>query len=135
VSVARNRKAGFDVAVEQRLEAGLILTSDEIKSIRAGRIQLTGGYVRLLTDGPAVLGIHLSLAKNPDRVRKVLLNAKEIKELQTLLREKGKIAVPLDIHFSHGWAKLTVGIGSGRKQHDKRELLKSRDIERQIRRE
>jgi len=132
VSVARNRKA---VAVEQRLEAGLILTSDEIKSIRAGRIQLTGGYVRLLTDGPAVLGIHLSLAKNPDRVRKVLLNAKEIKELQTLLREKGKIAVPLDIHFSHGWAKLTVGIGSGRKQHDKRELLKSRDIERQIRRE
>ena len=135
MSVARNRKAGFDVAVEQRLEAGLILTSDEIKSIRAGRIQLTGGYVRLLTDGPAVLGIHLSLAKNPDRVRKVLLNAKEIKELQTLLREKGKIAVPLDIHFSHGWAKLTVGIGSGRKQHDKRELLKSRDIERQIRRE
>jgi len=135
VSVARNRKAGFDVAIQDTWEAGLMLTGDEIKSIRAGRVQLIGGYVRILNEGPVVLGIHLSLAKNPDRVRKLLLSKKEIEKLDSALRVKGKIAVPLDIHYKHGWAKLTIGIGVGRKAHDKRELLKKRDLDRQLSRQ
>lgn len=135
MSVARNRKAGFDVAIQDTWEAGLMLTGDEIKSIRAGRVQLIGGYVRILNEGPVVLGIHLSLAKNPDRVRKLLLSKKEIEKLDSALRVKGKIAVPLDIHYKHGWAKLTIGIGVGRKAHDKRELLKKRDLDRQLSRQ
>ena len=133
-SAAYNRKAGFDVQIEDKWEAGLVLTGDEIKSIRAGRLQLVGGYVRLLSGIPVVLGIHLSQAKDPDRVRKLLLSAKEIETLRGMIQEKGKVAVPLDIHFRRGWAKLTVGIGTGRKQHDKRELVKQRDLEREMRR-
>ena len=131
-SVAYNRKANFDVTIEDKWEAGLILHGDEIKSIRAGRVQLTGGYVRLLSGVPAVIGIHLSQGSDPDRTRKLLLSAKQIADLQELLHEKGKVAVPLDIHFSHGWAKLTIGIGTGRKVRDKRGLLKQRAIERDL---
>lgn len=137
--VAENRRATFDVSVEQTLEAGMVLTGDEIKSIRAKRAQLTGAYVKLLSGGrgrlpkPVVVGMHLSLAKDPERVRPLLLSAREIRILAEELSEKGKTAVPLDIHISHGWAKVTVGIGSGRKRYDKRELIKSRDLDRQQR--
>ena len=132
-AAALNRKAHFDVEVEQRFKAGLILTGDEIKSIRAGRMQLTGSYIRFLQKGPAVVGLHLSLAKEPERSRFLLLHAEEVKRLQELLQVKGKVAVPLEIFIEKGWAKLTIGVGVGRKKYDKRELLKKRDLERQER--
>jgi len=129
--VAENRKAGFDVQVEQTFEAGLALTGDEIKSIRAKRAQLSGGYVKFLSGQPVIIGLHLSLAKEPERVRHLLLHKKEVAEIDQLLATKGKVAVALDLHLSHGWAKLLVGVGSGRKQRDKRDLLKRRDLDRE----
>ncbi|MBU6388952.1 SsrA-binding protein SmpB [Patescibacteria group bacterium] len=142
-TAAVNRKAGFDIQVEQTYEAGLILTGDEIKSIRAGRVQLTGSYVKIMAGHrsgrqlPAVvvLGLHLGLAEQPDRIRPLLLHGAEVRELERALRVKGQTAVPLDLYLSHGWAKLKVGVGRGRKAYDKREVLKKRDIERDQRRD
>ncbi len=136
--IAENRRARFDVAVEETFEAGLVLSGDEIKSIRAKRVQLTGAYVKLMSGGrnpaalpqPVVVGMHLSAAKEPERSRPLLLNAKELRALQELVSAKGKTAVPLAVILRRGWAKLQVGVGTGRKKRDKRELLKERDIER-----
>jgi SsrA-binding protein len=134
---AENRKARFDVAIEETLEAGIVLTGDEIKSVRAKRAQLTGGYIKLLYGNnpqslpkPVVIGLHLGLAHEPERVRSLLLHAKEIRILQEKLATKGKTAVALDLHMKRGWAKLLIGIGSGRKKADKRNLLRERAIER-----
>jgi SsrA-binding protein len=135
--LAVNRKAGFDVAVDRTFEAGIQLHGDEIKSIRAGRLQLAGGYVKLLNKGRSTLpkvvlvGLHLSLASEPERPRALLLHAKEVIEIQELLESKRWTAVPLDIHFKRGWAKVLIGLGQGRKQYDKRRLLRERDIDRE----
>ena len=131
--VARNRKASFDVAVEKTWEAGLILTADEIKSIRADRVQLTGSFIRILGNKPQVIGMHLSLAALPDRSRPLLLQKGEIAELRSLLQTKGKVAVPLELTLKRGWAKLIIGLGAGRKNYDKREVLKKRDLDREQR--
>jgi SsrA-binding protein len=132
---AENRRARFDVAVEETLEAGISLTGDEIKSIRSERVQLTGAYVKLLygknpqaLPQVVVIGLHLGLAGEPERIRSLLLHAKEVRFLQEQLSVKGKTAVPLDLHMKRGWAKLTVGIGTGRKKGDKRNLLRERAV-------
>ena len=131
--VAHNRKANFDIAVERTLEAGLVLTGDEIKSIRAERAQLTGGFIRFLGGRPYVIAMHLSLAKEPERSRPLLLKKGELSELRQDLQQKGRVAVPLDLYIKRGWAKLSIGVGTGRKRYDKRELLKKRDLERDAR--
>ena len=103
-------------------------------------MQLTGAYVRLM-HGPArtglpkavLIGAHLSLAADPDRVRPLLLKAKEIREIANDIETKGKTAVPLSIHYKRGWAKVLIGVGKGRKAYDKRQLLKDRDVDRQQR--
>lgn len=134
--VAENRRGRFDIAISETYEAGLVLTGDEIKSIRADRVQLTGAYVRFmrgkkLLPRPVVVGMHLSLAKDPERTRELLLSARELRVLGEEVSQKGMTVIPLDVHFKRGWAKLTVGVGKGRKKYDKRELLKQRDQERQ----
>lgn len=127
-----NKKAGFEVAVDWKVEAGLILRSDEIKSVRAHRVQLTGSFIKILQSGKcAMVGAHFSLAKEPDRSIGLLLNKKEIDKISADLREKGKTAVPMKIYFKKGWAKLEIGIGAGRKLYQKKELLKGRDIKRE----
>lgn len=140
--VAANRRAGFEVAVEHTYEAGIVLRGDEIKSVRADRVQLTGAYVKLMYGSKqgrrrlpqvALIGMHLALAADPQRTRLLMLHSKEVKELEDLLGTKGKTAVPLGLHFSHGWLKVKIGVGAGRKAYNKRELLKERDVERQQR--
>jgi SsrA-binding protein len=134
-----NRRARFEVAVEQTLTAGLVLTGDEIKSIRAQRVQLTGSFVKFLGAGkrenpqgvPVVVGLHLGAALQPDRSRPLLLQRKELRELAAALQAKGKTAVPLRLFFQNGWAKMDIGIGSGRKLYQKRELLRERDLDRE----
>ena len=129
---ALNKKAGFEVEVDWKVEAGLILRSDEIKSIRAKRVQLTGSFIKILQSGKCVMvGSHFSAAKEPDRAIPLLLNKKEIDKIRAELSEKGKTAVPLRIYLKKGWAKLEIGIGSGRKLYQKKELLKMRDIKRE----
>jgi SsrA-binding protein len=138
-----NRKAGFDIEVQERFEAGIVLSGDEIKSIRAGRAQLSGAYIKLMRGRSGanrlpeviVIGLHLSQAASPDRSRRLLMHAKEIEDLAKALDAKGKVAVPLSLYTKRGWAKLSIGVGVGRKQYDKRDLLRKRDGDRNVQRE
>jgi SsrA-binding protein len=129
--VAENRKARFDVSIDETLEAGIQLTGAEIKSIRAKRAQLTGSYVRFLSGVPVIVGLHLSQAAEPERTRPLLLHKKEINALRQQLETRGRAVVALELRLVGGWAKLVVGVGTGRKTHDKRHLLRERDLERE----
>jgi SsrA-binding protein len=136
--IAENRKARYDYFIEERIEAGLALLGWEVKSLRAGKAQITEGYV-YLKDGEAFLfGAHITPLKTasthetaePTRTRKLLLSAAELSRLVGSVERKGYTLVPLDLHWSKGRAKLEIGLAKGKKQHDKRASEKDRDWER-----
>ncbi|HEX6998841.1 MAG TPA: SsrA-binding protein SmpB [Gammaproteobacteria bacterium] len=133
--IADNKKARFDYFIEERFEAGLELQGWEVKSLRAGKAQITESYV-ILRDGEAwLLGAHVTplgtasthIQPDPTRTRKLLLHRKELDRLTGLVERRGYTLVPLDLHWSKGRAKLTVGLAKGKKQHDKRAAEKERD--------
>jgi SsrA-binding protein len=137
-TIAQNKKARFDYFIEDRFESGLALQGWEVKSMRAGKAQLTESYV-ILRDGEAWLqGSHitpLSTASThidpvPTRSRKLLMHRKEIDRLTGLVERKGYTLVALELYWSKGRAKLSVGLAKGKKQHDKRATEKDRDWER-----
>jgi SsrA-binding protein len=136
--IAENRKARYDYFIEERIEAGLALLGWEVKSLRAGKAQITEGYV-YLKDGEAFLfGAHITPLKTastheaaePTRTRKLLLSAAELSRLVGSVERKGYTLVPLDLHWSRGRAKLEIGLAKGKKQHDKRASEKDRDWQR-----
>ncbi len=137
-SIARNKKARFDYAIQERFEAGLALQGWEVKSLRAGRAQLTESYV-LLRDGEAWLfGAHINpllsasthIHADPTRTRKLLLHRREIDRLTGLVERRGYTLVPLELYWAKGRAKLAVGLAKGKTQHDKRATAKDRDWQR-----
>ena len=137
-SIAQNKKARFDYFIEDRLEAGVVLQGWEVKSLRAGKGQLTDSYV-ILRDGEAwLLGSHIaplntaSTHVNPDprRIRKLLMNRREIDRLTGLVERKGYTLVALELYWSKNHVKVAVGLAKGKKQHDKRETEKDRDWQR-----
>ena len=137
-SIARNKKARFDYFIEERLEAGLVLEGWEVKSLRAGKAQLTESYVIVRKGEIWLLGAHLTplmsasthITADPARTRKLLLHRKEIDRLIGLVERKGYTLVPLELYWGHGKAKLAVGLAKGKKQHDKRAVEKDRDWQR-----
>lgn len=138
-TIAVNKKARFEYFIEENVEAGIALEGWEVKSLRAGRAQLTESYV-LLRDGEAYLfGAHVtplntaSTHINPDpiRTRKLLMHRREIDRLIGMVERKGYTLVPLSLYWSKGRAKLDVGLAKGKKQHDKRDTQKDRDWDRQ----
>lgn len=139
--VARNRKARFDYHIEETWEAGLVLTGTEIKSVRAGKVSLKGAYG--VVRGQEVWLEGLNIAQydsggytnhDPVRRRKLLLHAREVRRLIGAVERRGLTLVPLDLHMSGGWAKVTIALGRGKKLHDKRQDLKRRDADRDARR-
>jgi len=137
-TIAQNKKARFDYFIEESFEAGLALEGWEVKSLRAGKAQLTESYV-ILRDGEAwLLGSHLTplntasthVHPDPTRTRKLLMNRKEIDRFTGLVERKGYTLVALELYWSKGRAKLAVGLAKGKKQHDKRAHEKDRDWER-----
>jgi SsrA-binding protein len=138
-TIAQNKKARFDYFIEEKTEAGLELQGWEVKSLRAGKAQLTEGYVVLRDNQAWLLGAHItplisaSTHVNPDptRTRRLLLHRKEIDRLTGLVERRGYTLVPLELYWSHGRAKLAVGLARGKKQYDKRAAEKDRDWERQ----
>ena len=140
--IARNRRARHDYEIVDTLEAGLVLKGSEIKSIRAGKVNLKEGYVRI-RDGEVFLhGVNIAPYEqagnanhDPVRVRKLLLHHQEIDRLRARLEEKGLTAVPLSLYLRRGRAKLEVGVGRGRRQHDHRETSRRKDDEREARQE
>lgn len=134
-----NRKARHDYDIEDTLEAGLVLKGTEIKSIRQGKANLKDSYAILKNNEVFILGMHISPYKegnifNHDelRTRKCLLHKKEIKKLKDKIVLDGFTLVPLKIYFVKNKAKVLLGIAKGRKNYDKREVLKKRDMEREI---
>lgn len=141
--IAVNRKARHDYFIEDTYEAGLVLTGTEIKSIRAGNVNLRDSYVAI-RDGEAwVQGMHVSPyrhasthdhAPDPLRPRKLLLHRTEIGRLAGKVAKKGLTIVPLRLYLKDGRAKLEIGVARGKKLYDKRQALAERDAERQIER-
>lgn len=138
-TVAVNKKARHDYFIEETFEAGLALEGWEVKSLRDGRAQLTESYVHV-RDGEAwLLGAHVTplntasthVRPDPTRTRKLLLHRHELDRLIGAVERKGYTLVPLDLHWSRGRAKLTMGLAKGKKQHDKRATAKDRDWQRQ----
>lgn len=135
---AQNKSAYRDYEIMEEFEAGVALAGPEVKSVRRGTVQMKGGYVSVLTDGPYVMGVHISPYKfasgeklDPIRKRKLLLKAKEIKKLEAAEKTAGLAIVPLQFYPKQGLIKLKIAIGKGRKQHDKRNLVKERDLKRE----
>lgn len=138
-TIAQNRKASFEFFIEERFEAGLVLEGWEVKSLRAGRVQLDQGYV-LLKNGEAWLFGALinplqtaSTHIHPEqqRTRKLLLKARELYRLIGNVERKGYTLVPLSLYWKNNRVKLEIGLAKGKKLHDKRAAEKDRDWERQ----
>jgi SsrA-binding protein len=137
-SITQNKKAFHDYFIEQRFEAGLVLEGWEVKSLRAGRVQLRDAYV-LLKDGEAfLLGALITplssasthVYADPTRTRKLLLHRLEIARLVGAVERKGYTAVALALYWKKGRAKCEIGLAKGKKQHDKRDTEKERDWQR-----
>jgi SsrA-binding protein len=138
----RNKRATFDYEILDALTAGIVLTGTEIKSLRAGKANLTDSYCIVEKDEVFVKNMHISEYEKgghynhePKRDRKLLLNRKEINKWHTKLKEKGLTMVPLKLFINpKGLAKLDIGLARGKKTYDKRESLKEKDAKRQIER-
>ncbi len=139
--VSTNRKARHDYEILDTYEAGLVLLGSEIKSIRAGRVNLREGFVQARDDELWLLNVHISpydqastFGHDPLRPRKLLLHRKEIGRIIARVQERGLTIVPTIMYLSNGRAKVEVALARGKKQYDKRETLRKRSSERQINR-
>jgi SsrA-binding protein len=137
--IAVNRRARYDYFIEQTFEAGMALEGWEVKSMRAGKANVTEAYVIIKDEEAWLLGAHIiplgqastHIHPDPTRTRKLLLQARQIAELIGKVERAGYTIVPLDLHWSRGRAKLQIGLAKGKKQHDKRAADKDKDWKRE----
>lgn len=138
MSIVDNRKAFHDYFIEEKYEAGIVLEGWEVKGIRAGRANIKEAYILLRGEEVFILGMHITplasasthITPDPVRTRKLLLHAEQIAKLIGKVERAGYTLVPLDLHYSKGRVKATIGLAKGKKQYDKREAEKTRDWER-----
>ena len=138
MSIIQNKKAFHDFFIEEKFEAGLVLEGWEVKSIRAGRVQLKESYVIIKQGAIWLIGCHISpltsasthVQADPTRTRKLLLHKEEISRLIGSVERKGYALIPLAMYWKHNRAKLDIGLARGKKEHDKRATEKDRDWER-----
>lgn len=139
--IAKNKRAFFDFAIQEVVEAGLVLVGTEIKVIREGKVQLQDAYVAI--DGNEEAWLYNMVIPQYEfgnrfnheekRKRKLLLNKEEIKKILNKTRQDGLTIVPTKLYFKKSYVKIEIGLGKGKQHHDKRESIKKRDIERKIR--
>ncbi len=134
-----NRRARHDYHIDESIEAGLVLTGSEVKSLRDGKAQLKDSYGRINRGEAFLLNAHISeygpsaqFGHEPTRTRKLLLNRREIDRLTDKLKEQGVTLIPLRLYFKHGRAKVEIGLARGKKLYDKRETIKTREVKREI---
>jgi len=139
--VATNRKARHDYEILETCEAGIVLTGGEIKSVRAGRVQLRDGYAVILKEEAWLENVHISpyeqaARENPPplRRRKLLLHRREIGRLIGKTQEKGLTLVPLEVYLSRGRAKIRLALARGRRQYDKRQAIAARETRLEVER-
>jgi len=138
-TIVTNRRALRDYAVLESVEAGIALIGTEVKSVREGKVSLGGSYAEFRSDGLYVVDMHISPYshgnrenKDPMRPRKLLLNISELRRIRIKVNERGYTIVPLRLYFTHNLAKLELGLCKGKRQYDKREVEKERDVELEI---
>jgi SsrA-binding protein len=138
-TIAVNRRARHNYAIEETLEAGMVLTGTEIKSIRAGRANLAEAYARIDHGEAWLIGAHIAPYEQgnrnnhePTRTRKLLLHRDQITELMSSTQAKGLTLVPLRLYIRDGRAKLEIGLARGKKTHDKRRAIAERDMRREL---
>jgi len=142
-TLSENKKAYFNYEILDKFEAGMVLLGQEVKSIKTGRINLAGSYVVLKNNEVYLIGCHIPAYQpknappdyNPERSRKLLLKKSEIKYLIGKSKQKGLTLVPLRVYTKRGKIKIEFAVARGKKKVDKRELIKKREAEREIRRE
>jgi SsrA-binding protein len=137
--VAQNRKAFHDYAILDTIEAGLVLAGTEVKSLRTGKASLQESWATIENGEAWVMQLHIPPYEqgnrwnlDPVRKRKLLLHRVQIEKLRKALEQKGHTLVPLKLYFTKGRAKLLLGVGRGKKSHDKREAIAERDAKREI---
>jgi SsrA-binding protein len=136
----RNRQAYYDYFIDDKYDAGMVLTGTEVKSLRAGRASFNDSYCYFHRGEMWIKSLHIaeyshgtSSNHDPLRERKLLLNKKELRKIEAKIKEKGVTVVPLRIFFSDkGLAKIELGLGKGKKLYDKRETIKQRDNQREM---
>ena len=138
---AQNRKAYHDYFVEEKYEAGIELAGTEVKSIRAGTVNLKDAYCGVKDGELFVHGIHISpyekgniFNKDPERVRRLLMHKREIRKLHAMVKQDGYTLVPLSLYFKESRVKVEVGLCKGKKNYDKRAAIAQRDTRREIER-
>ena len=134
-----NRRAKYDYIIEETYETGIVLTGTEIKSIRQGKVNLKDSYAIIRNEEIYLLNTHISAYEKgnifnheEDRTRKLLMHKKEILKLNNKIILEGYTLIPLKIYFIKGKAKVLIGLCKGKKNYDKRQSIKERDIEREI---
>ena len=139
--IAQNRKARHDYQVESSVEAGLVLTGTEVKSLRAGRATLTDGYATIDNGEVWLRGVHIPeydlgtwTNHEPRRARKLLLRRDEIRKMESKVKAKGFTLVPLALYFKDGYAKVEIALATGRKGQDKRQASAEREAKRETER-
>jgi SsrA-binding protein len=137
--VASNRRARHNYSVVDTVEAGLVLVGSEVKSLRAGRMELKDSYGHIDRGEAYLIGAHIAPydysregGHEPERARKLLLHRREIDRLAGQIAEKGLTLVPLQVYFKDGKAKVELGLAKGKTSYDKRESLKERDAKREM---
>lgn len=138
----KNRPATFEYAIEDKLTAGIMLTGSEIKSVREGKVSFNDSYCFFHHGELWIKSLHIAQYVNagyvghePTRDRKLLLNKRELRKWEQKMKGKGFTVVPLSMFINdNGYAKLDIGLGKGKKLHDKRETIKNRDVERDMKR-
>jgi SsrA-binding protein len=139
--IAQNRRASHDYFILETFEAGMVLAGTEVKSLRHGKASLAEAYATIENGEAWVLQLHIPPYEQgnrwnlePTRRRKLLLHRPEIAKLERAVAQKGQTIVPLKLYFSRGYAKLLLGIGKGKKTHDKRQTIAERDAQREMQR-
>ena len=127
-----NKKARFDYQINDQFESGIVLNGLEIKAIRSGRINLTGSYAKIISNEIFWLGGEIGVKEgDSQRTRKLLLKRNEIDKIFGKLSKEKLLLVPIKLYIKRGKAKLLLGLAKGRKSHDKREIKKIKDLERE----
>jgi SsrA-binding protein len=142
-TIALNRRARHEFSIDETFEAGIVLTGTEIKSVRAGKVNLADAYARIERDEAWLIGAHIApwaqgnrWNHEPKRTRKLLLHRSEIDELLGRTKAKGQTIVPLRLYVTgRGKAKVELGLGRGKQQHDRRRDIADRDARREVARE
>ncbi|MBO2535093.1 MULTISPECIES: SsrA-binding protein SmpB [Rummeliibacillus] len=137
--LAQNKRAGFDYYIEETIEAGIVLSGTEIKSVRKGKVQLKDSFI-LIRNGEAwISNMHISTYEqgnifnhDPLRARKLLLHKKQIMQLNIDVKRDGYTIVPLKMYIKDGYAKLLIGLGKGKKNYDKRADIKKKEAKREM---